>query len=318
MLVDSLLFILGLAMLVKGADLFVDASVAIAQDLKISPLIIGVTIVSLATTLPELIVSSLAAFRLESGLALGNAVGSCIANIGLIIGLICIIKGAVVFDVKKISFSIHWLICFSLVLFLITLPLEVKRFLGPLLILCAIIFLILNMRRRRKQPLPAKILISKNKKELLRHSGLFIIGAVLVLLGSHFLVDSGISIAKALGISATVIGLTLAAIGTSLPELVTALVSVKKNKTELSLGNIIGANVLNMTLVVGSATTIHPLSISRFTQVYSLPAMIVASLILAFFILVRKQLGRKEGRIIFGLYFLYIFGLIMATLAGLK
>lgn len=318
MLITIALLILGLFLLVKGADFFVDSSIGIASALRISPLIIGATIVSVATTSPEVMVSSLAAWHGETGLAIGNAIGSCIVNIGLIVGLVCLLKRPILFSSKTIIFSSRCLLAAAILIFALTLGLRIHRILGPILIIFAIIFLFLNMRQRKELYKGDDSLVSTKKESLLRHIGIFIGGAILVIVGSRLLVSSAVSIAKILGISPTVIGLTVASIGTSLPELTTALTSVKKNRTELFLGNILGANVLNLTLVIGAAASMRTLNLSRFTQIYSIPVMLLLSGLLVFYIRRRGQLTRKEGEIIFSLYCLYIFGLILATLVGIR
>ncbi len=318
MIANLFLLIIGLFFLVKGADIFVDSSVNIARISKIPKIIIGATIVSVATTLPEVTVSSFASWQGQTGLAIGNAVGSCIANIGLIVGLICLVRGALVFKKDEIIFSLRFMLVASFIIFILTLPLIVYRAYGFLLIASAVVFLILNLKKR-KGINQAKDFKAPDKRDSLpKCIFFFIIGALLILLGSRLLVSSVVVIAHFLGISPTVIGLTIASVGTSLPELVTAFTSAKKNNADLSLGNIIGANVLNMTLVIGAASSINPLNLSRFTQVYSISAMLLMNFILAFFILRRKQLRHKEGRVIFSLYVIYIFGLVIATLAGIR
>jgi len=318
MLVNLLFLLIGLFLLFKGGELFVDSSVGISRILKMPRLIIGATIVSIATTLPELTVSALSSFKGEPGLAIGNAVGSCIANIGLIIGLVCLVKGALIFRKDEVIFPLRAMLLTSSIIFILTLPLKIHRVSGFVLIAFAIVFLILNIKKRASANQAKDLRFSDRKESLSRCIIFFIIGILLILLGSRFLVSSAVAIAYFFGISPTVIGLTIAAVGTSLPELVTAFVSVRKNETDLSLGNIIGANVLNMTLVIGGAACINPLYLSRFTQIYSIPVMLLISSVLAFFILRRKQLTHKEGKIILTLYVIYIFGLILATLAGIR
>ncbi len=247
MLFQVVVFATGLMLVLSGGNLFVDASIAIANRLKIPRMIVGGTIVSLATTGPELVVSTTASYMGDSGIAVGNGLGSAIANLGLIIGLSAILAPLAV-DVEDFRRRSLWMLFSAAFVFLYSLDLEISSRSGLVLFIVGILYLSLNalravIERKKEQPLhnPSA---SSDDQPLQNAILTFLGGAVLIIIGSKLLVSSGIAIANALGIPSLIIGLTAVAIGTSLPELVTAITSVKKKVADLSIGNIIGANVL--------------------------------------------------------------------------
>jgi len=320
MLLNIIFLIFGFLLVIKGGEWFVEASVDIAHRFKISRIVIGGTIVSLATTAPELVVSVTASRMGDSGIALGNAVGSAIANIGLIVGVAACMT-VIKVDLKEFRMRSLWMLGSAVLVILFTWSLSMNRLFGIILLLIALLYLILDYwsithggaNAPETVPTTETAASESLKKPIL----LFLAGAVLVIIGSRFLVISGIGIAQALGIPSVIIGLSVIAIGTSLPELVTAVVSSRKGVPDLAIGNIVGANVLNLAMIIGLACVIRPLTLTRFTQLYSFPWLLI--FIFAMIWMFRRDglIARKGGLIFLSLYVIYIAGLIVFPMLGI-
>ncbi len=314
MLYDVLLIVIGLGLIAKGGDLFVDSSIAIGQALRVPRFVIGGTLVSLATTTPELVVSAIASSVGDSGIALGNAIGSCICNIGLIIGTVALL---VPVDVEKRDFVARagWMVAAAMLVVVFTWDRMLSRPLAILLLTLSFAYLAwdyLGIRRRRAEAVEGE---GPDTSGLTRAVTLFAFGAVMIVFGSRLLVDSGQALAEVLGVPSIIIGLSVVAIGTSLPELVTGVSAARKGVPDLSLGNIIGANVLNLFLIIGLSGTINPLTLDRFTQFYSYGWLTV--FFAAFIGLARTgRFHRRGGALLLGLYVVYVAGLIVVPMLG--
>jgi cation:H+ antiporter len=323
-MLSALLFLaLGLALIIKGGDLFVTASVRIAELLRMPRIVIGSTLVSLATTSPELVVSVVAALRGNPDLAVGNAVGSCICNIGLILGLTAALKHIEVHP-EALKTPLFTMVGLGLILLIVTLDLSLARWQGVTLVLFGVIYFIYDFQHHKKKAPPAQLReAAAIEKELVgKHSWtqtgrgtlcLFLIGAVLVIVGSHFLVESAVTIASALGVPPIILGLTVVAIGTSLPELVTAITSYRQNVSDLAIGNILGANIANLSLITGSAASINELTLTRFDQLYNFPAMLLLMGAFLFIMYSGRRISRREGGLLLGSYALYLLLLLGLT-----
>lgn len=251
-----LLFALGLILIIKGGDWFVDSAVWIAEVTGIPSIIIGATIVSIATTLPELIVSVTANLQGSSEMAIGNAVGSIICNIGLIssLGFIAL-KNTIK---KKLFLKKSMVMIGALVLFTIfAFDLTFSHFEAIIVSLFIVLYLYYNLKgsKEAKQDVQIEKPVL-TKSEIIKNMVLFIAGAAGIIIGANLLVDNGQIIAMRLGVPEAIISLTLIALGTSLPELATMLSSIKKGNQDIGLGNIIGANVLNVALILTSSSLI--------------------------------------------------------------
>ena len=280
---------------------------------SVSPrFVIGGTLVSLATTTPELVVSAMASGIGDSGIALGNAIGSCICNIGLIIGIVALLTPV---EVEKRDFvrRAAWMVSAAVLVVVFTWDRTLSRPLAVLLLALSFAYLAWDYLgiRPRRQAVDGE---SPDTSGLIRAVTLFALGAALIVFGSHLLVNSGRSLAAALGMPSIIIGLSVVAIGTSLPELVTGVSAARKGVPDLSLGNIVGANVLNLSLIVGVSGTINPLTLDRFTQFYSYGWLAV---FFAAFIGVATSTGhfhRRSGLLLLGLYIVYIAGLVIVSI----
>lgn len=304
-----LLFLLSLAMISKGSDWFIGAAVAISNKTGIPKVIIGATIVSFATTAPEFAVSATAAYLGHTDVTIGNAVGSAICNIGLILGSIISIK-AIQIDDDSFLLKSGIMLFSGIILILVSRDGNVNRLDGLLLLLVFFAFLFHASRTQYK--------LFENEEhgekrpkiiEMKRDIAFFLMGALLVVLGSRILVNSGIEIAEWIGVPEVIIALTMVAVGTSLPELITAIASLKKGHQDLSLGNILGANTMDIAMVLGASAQIRVLPVSEQLTTYDFPFMLFIMLALICFGLTGKRLARWEGGFILGSYLAYIAGL---------
>ena len=319
MLIDSLLIVVGFALVAKGGDLFVDSSIRIGKALAIPRIVIGGTLVSLATTAPELVVSVTAALRGDPGMALGNAVGSCICNIGLIVGAVALIMPV---DADRADFIRRalWMAAGGLLLVGFSWDLSMERVFGGILLAGAFGYLgwdLFGILRARQGGDTASEADAEARAGLGGAVAWFTAGGGCVLAGSYFLVTSGQSLALAAGIPSSVIGFTVIAIGTSVPELVTGVTAARKGVPDLSLGNIIGANVLNLFLVVGLSGAIAPLNLDLFSQRYGFPWMAVFFLMVIATVLKYGVVRRTAGIVLLTLYALYAAGIGAGIALGL-
>lgn len=307
---------IGLGLIVKGGDLFVGASVRIAELLKMPRIVIGSTLVSLATTTPELVVSIMSGDRHQSGLALGNAVGSCLCNIGLILGATAAIRQIDV-HLRVLKIPLLAMMGAALLLLVVSANLRITQIQGGLLLALGIGYFVFDFSRNLKSPKPEAIrearAIERAEAAAIQwvHTPLgtaivFLFGTALVIVGSRLLVDSAVAIAVAMGIPSIVIGLTVVALGTSLPELVTAISSARRRVSDLSVGNILGANVANLTLIVGSAAGISDVTMSRVEQLFNVSALLVFMCLLFWFIASKNRISRREGGVLVGFYGIYL------------
>ena len=308
MIQTVLLFILGLILICLGGDRLVDAAVAIAKKLGIPEIVVGATIVSLGTTLPEILVSTTAAFDGSAAIAAGNAFGSIICNTALIAGLTQTIRPS-----KKIeATATRWrgifffavLIGMNLYAYLTQ---KFNRPAGIVLILLFAVYAYLNIKKAGSEGEESEN-GEDGKKEggpIWKHLLVLVVCAVLLYFGANLLVDNGILIAEALGVPERVIAVTFIALGTSLPELVTSLVSIIKGYGNVGLGNIVGANILNMLLVIGIPSAIAGIPLERSTVLIDIPLALLVMAVLLIPILIRKKSSRVQGIVLLAIYAAY-------------
>ncbi|KTD46518.1 Na/Ca antiporter [Legionella quinlivanii] len=317
MITELILFALGFILILKGGDLFVNSSTMIAYRLKIPRFIIGGTIVSLATTAPEFVVSATASYLGDSGIALGNALGSAIANIGLIVSLTAIIAPI---SVELLPFKRRalWMLFTTLFVFIFAWNLEISRWGGVFLVISALVYLLLNLVKarseRRKTTATGETIILEADASMGKSILYFGLGIVLVISGSWLLVNSGTAIATALKIPSFIIGLTVVAVGTSLPELITAIKSAKKNVSDLSISNIIGANILNLGLITGTAAIIRPLTMDLFTKYYAFSWVFIMIIGIMLIFWKSGKMTKRHGLIMLLLDGVYVIGLLVFPL----
>lgn len=314
-----LLFAAGLLCIIKGGDLFVDAASWIAEASGIPKFIIGATVVSFATTMPEMLVSVFAALQGNADIAVGNAVGSVTANVGLImcVALICM---ECAMTRKQFGVKACLLLAAILALFGFTRDGQLSVLESVLILVIFVGFLVESLiaaRQEQGSELPAQEERPKiDKKTVLLNIGKFLLGAAGIVLGAQLLIDNGSALARMLGVPDAVIAATMIAIGTSLPELVTTLTAIKKKQASLSVGNIIGANIMDLTLIMPLCAVIQgkPMTVERQGMLLDIPACLIicaAALIPA---LVKGKFKRWIGYLIGGLYIAYL--IIMFTCFG--
>ena len=314
-----LLFAAGLLCIIKGGDLFVDAASWIAEASGIPKFIIGATVVSFATTMPEMLVSVFAALQGNADIAVGNAVGSVTANVGLImcVALICM---ECAMTRRQFGVKACLLLAAILALFGFTRDGQLSVLESVLILVIFVGFLVESLiaaRQEQGSELPAQEERPRiDKKSVLLNIGKFLLGAAGIVLGAQLLIDNGSALARMLGVPDAVIAATMIAIGTSLPELVTTLTAIKKKQASLSVGNIIGANIMDLTLIMPLCAVIQgkSMTVERQGMLLDIPACLIicaAALIPA---LVQGKFKRWIGYLIGGLYIAYL--IIMFTCFG--
>lgn len=305
-----LLFLVGLVLIVKGGDLFVDAAVWMAEASGMPKFLIGATVVSFATTLPELMVSVTGVLKGEVDLAVGNAVGSVTANTGLILGISVVCIPALIHR-RQIAPKALLMAAASLTLLLLCRGGTLR--LGPSAILLVIFILFIweNISSAKTAPQAAGS-SAVDKKEAPRQIIKFLLGIMAIVLGADLLIDNGSALAAALGVPSAIIGVTVIAIGTSLPELVTTLTAIAKRESSLSVGNIIGANIIDLTMILPVCSLLSggSLTISQQGVALDLPACFLIILLGILPPLVKGRFYRWQGAAMLASYAFYVYLLV--------
>jgi len=319
-----ILFSLGLFFIIKGGDVLVRAALSLNRVTGINPVIIGATFVAVATTLPEVFVSIFAVAAGNHGIAVGNAIGSMIANIALVLAISLAFMPTAVKRGEVFGKTL-FLLLITLVVFLFALNLKVSWYEGLILLAAFTVFLLLTARKSQgaEKPLPLTPLAkgetpqSAKKGAYLKIALGFVFGQLMLIAGAFALVENGEKLAHIFGISETVIGFTIIAVGTSLPELTTAVMSIRRKSGGLAIGNVIGANVINCTLLLGVCGIIgdikgNELPVSRETVFIAIPILFILTVIAVLPLLVRGRASRWQGVVLLGMYAAYISYLMIA------
>lgn len=314
MLVPVLLFIVGLLFLIKGGDWFVDGATGIARSFHLPELLIGATVVSIGTTLPEVMVSTASALSGHGEIAYGNAIGSVICNTALIAAITIAVKPGVV-NKKTLRTPVLFFFTSAVIYAGVAyITGYFSRTVGVVMLALFVAYMITTVLEMKKNPDDAGSENEPEEDSAENSTGknllLLVIGAVLIAVGANLLVDNGTLIAQALGVPESVIALTFVALGTSLPELVTAITSLAKGHGALSLGNVIGANIFNIVLVSGVSVTLAPFSIPQnavlfghnASLVLDIPVMFAVMLLLTLPGLIRGKLSRVQGILLLCIY----------------
>ena len=314
-----LLFTTGLVLIIKGGDLFVDAATWIAEASGIPKFIIGATVVSFATTLPEMLVSVFAALEGNANIAVGNAVGSVTANTGLIMCLSLVCMNCAMTR-KQFGVKAGILLATIVVLFGFTRDGQLSVFESAVILVFFAIFLAENLiAGRREQENEASESDARAKidaKSMAINIAKFVFGAAAIVLGAQLLIDNGSALARMLNVPDSIIAATMIAIGTSLPELVTTITAIRKKQSSLSVGNIIGANIMDLTLIMPLCALIQGKSmiVERQGMLLDKPACLVISAAALIPALISGKFKRWIGYLIGGLYIVYL--IIMFTSFG--
>ena len=302
MLIPVLLFIVGLLFLIKGGDWFVDGASALARRFHLPELLIGATVVSIGTTLPEVMVSTMSALSGHGEIAYGNAIGSVICNAALIAAITIAVRPGKV-DPKTLKMPVLFFFAAAAIYCVAAYGFgKFTRPMGFIMLAMFVAYIAANIHQMKNAP------AEEHEEEeetmpLPRMLLLLVLGAVLIAMGANLLVDNGTLIAQALGVPESVIALTFVALGTSLPELVTAITSLIKGHSDLSLGNVVGANVFNLVLVSGVSVALAPFTVPQSAAIFGMnsslvleiPVMIAVMVLLTAPALVKGKLSRVQG-----------------------
>ena len=296
---NIILLVLGFILLLKGADWFVDGASSIASRFGIPQLIIGLTIVAMGTSLPEAFVSITAALKSNAAITIGNVVGSNILNVGIILGITALIRPLHIQN-STIKYEMPFMILVTLVLILLGINTTISRLDGMIMWLFFLGYLYYIFKMSKNQ---------MEETEIKKTNPLFIpLGLVCLMVGSNFAVDAATNIAISLGVSQRFIGLTIVALGTSLPELVTSVTAARKGNADIAIGNIIGSNIFNILFVVGSSALITPVPFESHFIVDSFVAILIG---LVLYLCTKKTrvLDKKAGILLlvtYSIYFIYL------------
>ena len=296
---NIILLVLGFILLLKGADWFVDGASSIASRFGIPQLIIGLTIVAMGTSLPEAFVSIIAALKSNAAITIGNVVGSNILNVGIILGITALIRPLHIQN-STIKYEMPFMILVTLVLILLGINTTISRLDGMIMWLFFLGYLYYIFKMSKNQ---------MEETEIKKTNPLFIpLGLVCLMVGSNFAVDAATNIAISLGVSQRFIGLTIVALGTSLPELVTSVTAAKKGNADIAIGNIIGSNIFNILFVVGSSALITPVPFEYHFIIDSFVAILIG---LVLYLCTKKTrvLDKKAGILLlvtYSIYFIYL------------
>ena len=303
-LLQLVLLIVGFVMLIKGADWFVEGAAGIARKFGIPQLVVGLTIVAMGTSAPEAAVSITAALKGNAGISIGNVVGSNIMNIFVILGLSAVII-AIAIQESTIKYEIPYLLFISIVFLIMGYTGGTITLLEGIVLWALFILYLAYLFRLAKK--------GSDEEEEENRSPLFlllsgIVGAIIIVWGSNITVDSATAIAKMIGLSESFIGLTIVALGTSLPELVTSVTAAKKGNADIAIGNIVGSNIFNILFVIGTTALIIPVPFAANFLIDSAIA-IFAAILLWVSVFKAKKLTRTSGIIMllcYGAYFVYL------------
>ena len=314
MLMSVLLFAVGLVLLIKGGDWFVDGATGLAKRFNLPDIVVGATVVSIGTTLPEVMVSTTGALQGSGAMAYGNAIGSIICNTALIAAISITCNPGPV-NVKSMKTPAVFFFCSAAIYCLAAYGLGTfPRWLGFVMLIVFVIYMFMTVRNGLKNPDAAgeEEEESSKPKALWQELLLLIIGAAIIAVGADLLVEHGQVIALGLGVPETVVALLFVALGTSLPELVTTITSLKKGRASLGVGNVIGANIFNLVLVSGVAVSLAPFDVPvenellntglNLSLVFDIPLMLGVMSLMIFPALLNKKLSRWQGIVLLCIY----------------
>lgn len=313
-----LLLIVGLILLVVGAELVVRAGSALAAKLGIPPILIGLTVVSIGTSAPELAVGIEAALIGAGPLAVGNIAGTNIVNLLLILGLSAAMSPLVIAPQTR-RFDLPTMSIVAMVVLVCAMDLQLSRLEGALLTGIGVVYLfaLIRLARREKPDELLRNIPSEKSNEtktarpktvgsVILRAIVLVAGLVIIIFGAEWLVDGSVELALAWGVSESFIGLTIVAIGTSAPELATAVVSTIRGQRDIAIGNLIGSSTFNLTLILGIPMLVAPMELDTQLVLFDLPLMILATIVTGLLMIQGNILGRRDGLIMVGLYAAYM------------
>ncbi len=312
-LLPAVLVVAGVVLLYLGAEWLVRGATHISAVAGVSPVVVGLTVVSVGTSAPELVVCVLAALEGSPDLAVGNVLGSNLANVGLILGLVAVIRPMEVAG-GVIRRDIPWMLLVTMMVLPLMLDLEVGRLDGFILAVVLSLYLVylarvwrrqspqvLGEAARRLEPIPGAP-AAPSRGGMVRPIALVVVGSLMLMGGGHLVVTGATDIAELLGVGQLTIGLSVVAVGTSLPELAATLVAVGRKEADLAVGNIVGSNLFNLTLVLGGTALVSPIAIPERVLLVEYPAVLLLSLVLLPLAFSQRRITRIEGAFLLCLY----------------
>lgn len=310
----ALSIIAGLVLLLVGGEMLVRGAVQVANKLKMSPLLIGIVLVGFGTSTPELLTSLLAAFEEAPGIAIGNVVGSNTANILLILGIAALLSPIPVTAGKGFYRDSSFLMISALLLLAAVLVGTLNIYAGVGFLLGLVVYLWISIKQEKDSYVPDEDTVDTGKNTVLSFI-IFAVGLALTMGGAKLLVSGCVTLAREFNISETVIGLTIVAVGTSLPELVASVIAGLKKHTELAYGNIVGSNIYNIFGILGITSIVHPLSVPEQIVNLDIWIMIATTIALIAFARFGWLIGRVKGAVFLGAYVAYTAWLVMHATA---
>ena len=313
---DILLFIGGVGVLYFGAEWLVRGASRLARSLGVSPIVVGLTVVSMGTSAPELVISIVASLRGNPDLAVGNVMGSNLANIGLVLGISAILRPLHV-STKVVMREVWVMVGMTLLLLPLIWDSQIGRLEGSLLVTMLVFYLTYVVWRSKKDGPEAPHVEQHEEtgdlssRMILRHSALTVGGVLGLVLGAFAIRESAVALAEALGISELVIGLTLVSIGTSLPELATCAVAALRHEADIAVGNILGSNIFNITFVLGVTSILSPLGFHPDVLRLEFPAVMFITVLMLPIVWNRLVIRRRQGFALLSTYLLLFAFLVM-------
>lgn len=317
-LLTLVFFVLGLVALIVGAELLVRGASNLAAAAGVSALVIGLTVVAFGTSAPELAVSVASAYEGEAEIAIGNVVGSNIANVLLILGLSALVARLVV-SAQLVRLDVPLMIGASILTYVFALDGRIGRLDGVVLFAGIVIYTVFLIRKSRAEQRTSAAAQdhepAPGSAGLVKNVALVLAGLVLLVIGSNWLVDGAIEIALAVGLSETVIGLTLVAVGTSLPELATSVLASIRGQRDIAVGNVVGSNLFNLLSVLGLSSIVAPdgIPVPSSVLAFDLPVMLAVAIACLPIFFTRNLLARWEGTLFLGYYVAYTAYLLLAA-----
>ncbi len=316
------LFFIGACLLYVGADWLVRGSSRLARAAGIGPLVVGLTVVAFGTSAPELVVSVLAAARGSPEVAIGNVVGSNVLNLGLIVGLAAVIRALPV-TLGLILRESPLMVLAALSLPVLAWDGGLSRADGGVLVACFAAYIAFVVLSAKREPGAVVAEFAENQESggipartpgTLRDVGLVAIGIATLVLGAQLLVGAAVHFARVAGVSELVVGLTVVAVGTSLPELATSVVATLRGESDIALGNAVGSNVFNSLAILGIAALVRPTAVDPSLLRFEIPVMVGISVLFPLLVLTRRRVGRIEGLVLLAAYFGFTAALVMRAL----
>ncbi len=318
---NVLLLVGGCGALYFGAEWLVRGAARIASDMGISPIVVGLTLVSLGTSAPELVVGIAAALEDKVGVLMGNVMGSNLANIGLILGATAIIRPLAVAD-RVISRDVPIMVLITIFVYPLVLDYQVDLAEGVILLVLLIVYVAFTFRtaeedlsefQEEPDALGEDTEDPEGTRGILGDVGLVVAGAIGLALGGKAIVDGASALTLVLGVSQEVIGLTIVAVGTSLPELVTSIVAAARQQSDIAVGNIVGSNIFNLTAVLGTSALVRELTVDPTILARQLPAVLVISLLVWPIAASARRVRRSEGLLLLVAYFGFMAWITLGT-----